>query len=163
MNKTGRRSDSVGEVNVRPRRERDKASLAEFPAPGKSGYAQQERGRLRPVCVSVSKTKTLLIEPTGYCDLKMKEKTYHWALMIEVPGRNGNTTLWEVILIKGRKLAGMIRWNRGWRCYAFYPDPLLDSLENNCLWEIADFVAEQTENHRAGKEVCRTMVQRRSR
>ncbi len=57
-------------------------------------------------------------------------------------------TLRWAVQTKGGEHLGVIRWNSGWRCYSFYPDP--DTLyEVKCMIQIAKFLETQTDLIRA--------------
>ena len=70
-----------------------------------------------------------------------------WVCFERVPF-NGKTSIWNVALKEGILRLGSVRWWPAWRKYAFFPEP--DTLyEQDCLWDIADFCARKTQEHRA--------------
>lgn len=71
-------------------------------------------------------------------------------LGIGVGGRE-KTNTYEVIAKTGSLPLGQISWFGRWRKYAF--DPLPETVyEETCLRDIAQFIEEETKNHRAVKK-----------
>ena len=53
------------------------------------------------------------------------------------------TRRWEARTKDERTVLGNVRWYAHWRRYVFFPEA--NTLyDQNCLWDIADFVAERT-------------------
>ena len=53
------------------------------------------------------------------------------------------TKVWKASSASGTFL-GWVKWWAHWRRYCFFPGPDL-LFDANCLWDIADFVKQQTE------------------
>jgi hypothetical protein len=70
-------------------------------------------------------------------------KEYKW-IIIKKKGnsKSGKTQIYEVVNKDQPDFPiGIIKWNGGWRKYAFYPEP--DSYyEEDCLINLADFLTE---------------------
>lgn len=63
-------------------------------------------------------------------------------------GPPAKTFRWQVVTKDHQLVLGEVRWAGRWRSYAFFPSP--DTMfETVCLGEIADFVRQRTEDHRA--------------
>lgn len=82
----------------------------------------------------------------------MPETTHSYVEFIESPwdkddGRK--TSRWR-LRSKTHEFLGEVRWYAPWRRYVFYPrnDALFDA---NCLWDIADFVAKETEKRKEAR------------
>lgn len=75
-------------------------------------------------------------------------KDYHWIYFSEVPPKEGaKTKVWLVCAKADGGLLGAIRWFGRWRKYSFYPENGT-VYEQDCLWDIADFVAQRTVEHK---------------
>jgi len=52
---------------------------------------------------------------------------------------------------KGRLHLGVVKWWPHWRRYCFFPSQNL-LFDQNCLWNIADFIAKRTTEHKESKK-----------
>jgi hypothetical protein len=57
------------------------------------------------------------------------------------------TKVWKASSASGTFL-GRVKWWAHWRRYCFFPAPEL-LFDCNCLWDLADFVKQQTELRKA--------------
>lgn len=75
-------------------------------------------------------------------------KNYHWIYFSELPLKEGaKTKTWHVRTKAGDEAIGFVRWFGRWRKYAFSPER--DTIyEQDCLWDIADFIAQATAEHK---------------
>lgn len=64
------------------------------------------------------------------------------------PAKSGLTRTWWVVQTRGDLHLGWIGWWASWRRYAFYPKEKT-VYEETCLGEIAAFIVQETERHRA--------------
>lgn len=75
-------------------------------------------------------------------------KNYKWIEMVETHSSpSGKTKCFGVVTKEGRSYLGEIKWFARWRRYAFFPASET-VYEQNCLWDIADFCATQTTEHK---------------
>lgn len=76
-------------------------------------------------------------------------KQYKWIAFIEAPQKaDSKTRIWWVNERRdGGGALGSVRWFGRWRRYAFFPEANT-VFEQDCLWDIADFVAERTAEHK---------------
>ena len=63
---------------------------------------------------------------------------------------SGKTRRFAVVALRGDVALGEIRWNGGWRKYAFVPFPRTE-YEEDCLRDIANFCELTTREHRAAR------------
>jgi hypothetical protein len=83
-------------------------------------------------------------------------KNYKWIEMREVPTPpDRKTKIWNVTIKEGGAILGEIKWFARWRCYGFFP-ATGTIYECNCLWDIADFCANQTTEHKARQKLSKT-------
>jgi hypothetical protein len=68
--------------------------------------------------------------------------------------QSGRTCIWSIKANDGNFLLGEVRWYAPWRKYAFFPEPNT-LFEPDCLRDIADFCAKQTDAHRATTSVAK--------
>jgi len=70
------------------------------------------------------------------------EKEYKWIRVVEAGNSpSGKTKIFHVINKESLDLLGVIKWNGGWRKYAFYPNS--DTYyEEDCLNNISEFLEE---------------------
>lgn len=79
-------------------------------------------------------------------------KNYKWIEMVETgKSASGLTQTWSVVTKEGGAYLGDIKWFARWRCYGFFP-ATETVYEHNCLWDIADFIANQTSAHREARK-----------
>lgn len=62
-------------------------------------------------------------------------------VLTDTPGRK--TAVWLIQTVDGMTDLGEVKFNGGWRCYAFFPLPKT-LYERECLRDIADFCERKT-------------------
>lgn len=63
---------------------------------------------------------------------------------------SGKTKIWKVVNKNNPDdVPGIIKWNGGWRKYVYYS--VHAYYDWQCLRQIADFIEEQTKDHRSKK------------
>jgi hypothetical protein len=77
----------------------------------------------------------------------------------EAAARGRKTLVWTVTAIGGGTL-GVVKFYSQWRKYAFYPNPNT-LFEEECLRDIATFVATQTEAWRAKRRLIQVLGKKR--
>jgi hypothetical protein len=63
----------------------------------------------------------------------------------------GKTCKWEIFQKEGIVRLGEVKWWNAWRRYCFFPEPYT-LYEQDCLWDIADFVAHKTKEYKAQRK-----------
>ena len=77
-----------------------------------------------------------------------------WIAVRDLGIKKGQKThIWQVITTdENQFILGTVKWFGRWRKYCFFP-ALIDALvfEEDCLRDIANFLVEQTAEHRRNK------------
>jgi len=74
-----------------------------------------------------------------------------WIRFEEQPIPPGQKTKrWLVETEDGNLTLGTVKWYGAWRCYSFFPSPAT-LFEQQCLRDIADFVAKATAEHKSAR------------
>jgi len=72
-----------------------------------------------------------------------------WIKIMEIgTSKTGKTKIFEVVTNEEKmQILGYIKWDGPWRKYTFQPTPDT-KFEETCMRDIADFIQEQTKQHK---------------
>ena len=79
-------------------------------------------------------------------------KQYQWIDFVENSAKEETrkTKFWDVMGKNSLQHLGTVQWWSHWRRYCFFPESNM-IFDANCLWDIADFIANATTEHKQKK------------